>query len=66
MLFMRDFVDIVAASNIGIGFLLIVASSIIEHESAWKVLLGELGLMACLLIVAVFNILNVGIIVESG
>ncbi len=66
MLFMRDFVDIVAASNIGIGFLLIVASSIREHESARKVLLGELGLMSCLLIVAVFNILNVGIIVDSG
>ena len=66
MLFVRGFVDVVAASNIGIGFLLIVASSIREHESARKVLLGELGLMSCLLILAVFNILNVGIIVESG
>ena len=66
MVFMRDFVDIVAASNIGIGFLLIVSGSIREHESARKVLLGELGLMSCLLILAVFNILNVGIIVESG
>jgi hypothetical protein len=66
MLFMRAFIDIVAASNIGIGFLLIVASSIREHESARKVLLGELGLMSCLLIVAIFNILNVGIIVDSG
>ena len=66
MLFLRGFVDIVAASNIGVGFLLIVASSIREHESARKVLLGELGLMSCLLMVAVFNILNSGIIVESG
>ena len=66
MLFMRGFVDVVAASNIGIGFLLIVASFIREHESARKVLLGELGLMSCLLIVAVINTLNVGIIVESG
>ena len=66
MLFVRGFVDVVAASNIGIGFLLIVASFIREHESARKVLLGELGLMSCLLIVAVFNILNVGIIVDSG
>ena len=66
MLFVRGFVDVVAASNIGIGFLLIVASLIREHESARKVLLGEFGLMSCLLIVAVFNTLNVGIIVDSG
>ena len=66
MLFLRGFVDVVAASNIGIGFLLIVASSIRDHESARKVLLGELGLMSCLLIVAVFNTVNAGIIVESG
>ena len=39
MLFVRGFVDVVAASNIGIGFLLIVASFIREHESARKVLL---------------------------
>ena len=66
ILFVRGFVDVVAASNIGIGFLLIVVSFIREHESARKVLLGELGLMSCLLIVAVFNTLNVGIIVDSG
>ena len=66
MLFMRGFVDVIAASNIGIGFLLIVASSIRDHQSARKVLLGELGLMSFLLIVAVFNILNVGIIIDSG
>ena len=66
MLFMRGFADVVAASNIGIGFLLIVVSSIRDHESTRKVLFGELGLMSCLLIVAVFNILNVGIIVESS
>jgi len=66
ILFFRGFVNVIAASNIGIGFLLIVASSIREHESARKVLLGELGLMSCLLIVAVFNTLNVGIIVDSG
>ena len=66
MLFVRGFVDVVAASNIGIGFLLIVASFIGEHESARKVLLGELGLMSCLLVLAAFNTLNVGIIVDSG
>ena len=66
MLLVRGFVDVVAASNIGIGFLLIVASSIRYHESARKVLLGELGLMACLLVVAVFNTLSAGIIVDSG
>ena len=66
MLFVRGFADVVAASNIGIGFLLIIASSIRDHESARKVLFGELGLMSCLLIVAVFNILNAGIIVDAG
>ena len=66
MLFMRGFSDVVAASNIGIGFLLIVASSIRDHESTRKVLFGELGLMSCLLIVAVFNTLNAGIIVDAG
>ena len=66
MLFMSGLVDVVAASNIGIGFLLIIAISIRDYESAGKVLLGELGLMSCLLIVAVFNTLNVGIIVDSG
>tara|TARA_Y100001968_G_C19263005_1_gene670239 strand:+ start:408 stop:833 length:426 start_codon:yes stop_codon:yes gene_type:complete len=66
MLFVRGIVDFVAASNIGIGFLLIVACSIRDHQSARKVLLGELGLMSCLLIVAVFNTLNSGIIVDSG
>ena len=65
-LFVRGFADVVAASNIGIGFLLIVASSIRDHESARKVLLGELGLMSCLLVVAVFNTLSAGIIVDSG
>ena len=62
----RGFVDVVAASNIGIGFLLIVVSSIRDHESTRKVLFGELGLMSCLLIVAVFNTLNAGIIVDAG
>ena len=66
MLLVRGFADVVAASNIGIGFLLIVAISIRDHESSRKVLLGELGLMSCLLIVAVFNTLNAGIIVDSG
>ena len=66
MLFVRGFADVVAASNIGIGFLLIIASSIRDHESARKVLLGELGLMSCLLIFAVFNTLNAGIIVDAG
>ena len=46
MLFMRGFVDVVVVSNIGIAFLLIVASSIRDQQSARKVLLGELGLMS--------------------
>ena len=66
LLFIRGTADVVAATNIGIGFLLIISSSIRDHESAKKVLLGELVLMSCLLIVAIFNTLNAGLIVDSG
>ena len=66
MLFVRGFANVVAASNIGIGLFLIVASLIRDHESAKKVLLGELGLMSCLLIVALINTFNSGIIVDAG
>ena len=66
LLFIRGSADVVAATNIGIAFLLIISSSIRDHESAKKVLLGELLLMLCLLIVAVFNTLNAGVIVEAG
>jgi hypothetical protein len=66
LLFFRGTADVVAATNIGIGFLLIISSSIRDHESAKKVLLGELALMSCLLIVAVFNTLNAGVIVDAG
>ena len=83
LLFFRGTADVVAASNIGIGFLLIISSSIGEnndgmtvfdidgkpirdYKSAKKVLLGELVLMSCLLIVAIFNTLNAGVIVDNG
>ena len=66
LLFIRGTADVVAATNIGIGFLLIISSSIRDHESAKKVLLGELALMSCLLIVAVFNTFNAGVIVDAG
>ena len=66
LLFIRGTADVVAATNIGIGFLLIISSSIRDHESAKKVLLGELVLMSCLLIVAIFNTLNAGVIVDAG
>lgn len=66
LLFVRGFADVVAATNIGIGFLLIISSSIRDQESVKKVLLGELVLMSCLLIVAVFNTLNAGVIVDAG
>ncbi len=47
-------------------FLLIIQSSIRDFHSARKVLLSELFLMSCLLIVAVFNTINGGILVEAG
>ena len=66
LLFVRGFADVVAAFNLGIGFLLIISSSITDFNSARKVLLGELILITCLLIVAVFNSINAGIIVDAG
>tara|TARA_Y100001968_G_scaffold295655_1_gene303236 strand:+ start:198 stop:413 length:216 start_codon:yes stop_codon:yes gene_type:complete len=47
--------------ELGIGFVLIISSSIRD-----SILLGELVLMSFLLIVAVFNTLSACIIVESG
>ena len=64
LLYVRGFADVVAACNLGIGFLLIISSSIRDFHSARKVLLGELVLMSCLLIVAVFNTINVGSFVD--
>ena len=66
LLFIRVTADVVAATNRGIGFLLIISSSIRDHESAKKVLLGELVLMSCLIIVSIFNTLNAGVIVDAG
>ena len=65
LLFIRGSADVVAATNIGIAFLLIISSSIRDYEAAKKVLLGELVLMLCLLIVAVFDTLNGGIFVDA-
>ena len=39
LLFVRGFADVVAACNIGIGFLLIISSSIRDFDSARNVLL---------------------------
>ena len=66
LLLVRGTADVVAASNIGIGFLLIICSSIKDKKSLKKVLLGELALMACLLAVALFNTFNAGTIVDGG
>ena len=66
LLYVRGFSDVVAACNLGIGFLLIISSSIRDIHSARKLLLGELVLMFCLLIVAVFNTINAGILVDAG
>ncbi len=45
-LFLRGFADVVAACNLGIGFLLIIPSSIRNHAFSSKVLFGELVLMS--------------------
>tara|TARA_B100000214_G_C23604838_1_gene462425 strand:- start:185 stop:457 length:273 start_codon:yes stop_codon:yes gene_type:complete len=66
LLFIRGSADIVAATNKCIASLFIISSSIIDHDSAKGVLLGVLVLMLCLSIIAVFNTLNAGAIVEAA
>tara|TARA_B100000242_G_scaffold277139_1_gene233557 strand:- start:225 stop:620 length:396 start_codon:yes stop_codon:yes gene_type:complete len=66
LLLVRGTADVVAACNLGIGFLLIVCSSIKDKFSLRKVLSGELILMFCLLIVALFNTFHAGTIVDGG
>jgi len=66
LLLVRGTADVVAASNIGIGCLLIICSSIRDKASLRKVLSGELALMFCFLAVALFNTFNAGTIVDGG
>ena len=66
LLLVRGTADVVAASNLGIGFLLIICSSIKDKVSLRKVLSGELVLMFCFLAVALFNTFNAGTIVDGG
>ena len=66
LLLVRGTADVVGASNLGIGFLLIICSTIKDKKSLKKVLSGELTLMACLLSVALFNTFNSGAIVDGG
>ena len=66
LLIVRGTADVVAASNLGIGFLLIICSAIKDKASLRKVLTGELALMVSLLFVALFNTFNAGTIVDGG
>ena len=66
LLLFRGTADVVAASNLGIGFLLIICSSIKDKVSLRKVLSGELVLMFCFLAVALFNTFNAASIVDGG
>ena len=66
LLLVRGTADVVAASNLGIGGLLIICSSIKDKGSLRKVLSGELVLMFCFLAVALFNTFNAGTIVDGG
>ena len=66
LLLVRGTADVVGASNLGIGFLLIICSTIKDKQSLKKVLSGELALMFCLLSVALFNTFNSGTIVDGG
>ena len=66
LLLVRGTADVVAACNLGIGFLLIICSSIKDKVSLRKILLGELVLIFCLLAVAIFNTFSAGTIVDGG
>ena len=66
LLLARGTADVVGASNLGIGFLLIICSTIKDKKSLKKVLSGELTLIACLLSVVLFNTFNSGTIVAGG
>ena len=66
LLLVRGTADVVAASNFGIGFLLIICGSIKDKASLRKLLSGELALMFCFLAVALFNTFNAGTIVDGG
>ena len=48
LLIVRGTAGVLAASNLGIGFFLIICSSIKDKKSLKKILSGELALMACL------------------
>ena len=65
LLIVRGTADVVAASNLGIGCLLIICSAIKDKASLRKVF-GELALMFCFLAVALFNTFNAGTIVDGG
>ena len=62
----RGFADVVAASQIGIGLLLIICSYIKDLSATKIILLGEVALITCSLRVATFNTLNGGTIVDGG
>ncbi len=66
LLLVRGTTDVVAASNLGIGCLLIICSSIKDKASLRIVLSGELALRFCFLAVALFNTFNAGTIVNGG
>ena len=66
LLYVRGFADVFGSFNLVIRFLLIILTSITDFYSARNVLLGELVLMSCLLIVAVFNTINVGSLVDAA
>jgi lipopolysaccharide export LptBFGC system permease protein LptF len=46
---------VVASMNLGLGILLIISSSMNDYKSEKYVLLGEIGMMVCILFGALFN-----------
>jgi len=55
MIWFKTPMTVVASMNLGLGILLIISSSMNDYESKRYVLLGEIGMMICILIGALFN-----------
>ncbi len=55
MIWFKTPMTVVASMNLGLGILLIISSSMNDYKSKKYVLLGEIGMMVCILFGALFN-----------
>ena len=55
MIWFKTPMTVVASMNLGLGILLIISSSFNDYKSKKYILLGEIGMMVCILLGALFN-----------